>query len=217
MEKLGFGALLKTSFKRCVERRLSHLVAIQLLLTFLALLPFLIGMIASVCIISRRDPADGLLILKIYGALALYYLPCSYFLCLVAYGMMRETLRPEPRIGRGLKSGFARWKIALYPVPWFIAAVFISWISKSLLARLPARLPVGGPGNELLRFAVGEVSGFAVTCVIGAVSQLLMCAVAASDTRVGFGELYRRTGAAIRNGWGRCLGGVLAVIWTEAL
>ena len=37
MEKLGFGALLKTAFKRCFERRLSHLVAIQLLLSFLAL------------------------------------------------------------------------------------------------------------------------------------------------------------------------------------
>ena len=83
MEKLGFGALLKTAFKRCVERQLSRLVAIEVLLMFLAMLPLMIGGIVLVVLMVRKDPADTPLILGVFGGMVLYYLPFIYFIFLV--------------------------------------------------------------------------------------------------------------------------------------
>jgi len=48
----------------------------------------------------------------------------------------------------------------------------------------------------------------AIGIATGAVSTFLMCAVAASDTSVSFGDLYHRAFTALRNGWGRYLGGL---------
>lgn len=210
MEKLGFGALLKTAFKRCFERRLSHLVAIQLLLSFLALLPFTIGGIEVFLIYVRQNPAELPRAIKICIALALYYLPCVYFLSLVDYGMMREILRPEPRIGRGLKSGFARWKVAFYPIPWIIIALLILLVASLLINTWLLPL-IGSRADVALTVAVNKTAVFPVNCAIAIVELFLICAVAANHTRVGFDQLYRRTFAAIRNGWGRCLGGLLMV------
>ena len=205
MEKLTFGALLKTAFKRCVERRLSRLIAMQMLLSFLALLPFLFGGGVLVLLTVRKNPADVPLMLGVFGAMALYYLPCLYLICLIGYGFLREILYPEARIGRGLKSGFARWKVAFYPIPWWIAAAFIGSAVNVFGA------VCGEAAKQLLSFVVG--------IVLGIVSSFLLCAVAASDTGVRFGELYRRTFAALKNGWGRYLGGLMVIylLWFALL
>ena len=211
MKKLEFGALLKTAFKRCVERQLSRLVAIEVLLMFLAALPLMIAGIALILLTIRKDPNDVPLILGIFGGMALYYLPFMYFICLVGYGFRRELLYPEARIGRGLKNGFARWKVAFYPIPWFFAVVFImaAWsMVQMLLLRV---LPTASSLTKLVEFALNVAAG--------AVSSFLMCAVAASDTGVRFGELYRRAFTALRNGWGRYLGGLLVMylLWFALL
>ena len=211
MEKLGFGALLKTAFKRCVERQLSRLIAMQMLLTFLAALPFMIAGIVLVLLTVRKDPGDVPLILGVFGGMALYYLPWLYFICLVGYGFFRELLYPEARIGRGLRNGFARWKVAFYPIPWFFAVVFILavWgVAQILLLRvLPSAAQLTRLVSSVLNIAIGMVSSF------------LMCAVAASDRSVRFGELYRRAFTALKNGWGRYLGGLMVIylLWFALL
>ncbi len=211
MKKLEFGALLKTAFKRCVERQLSRLVAIEVLLMFLAALPLMIAGIALVLLTVRKDPNDVPLILGVFGGMALYYLPFMYFICLVGYGFRRELLYPEARIGRGLKSGFARWKVAFYPIPWFFAAIFIlaawSLVQALLLRFAPSTSSLTQLVNTALNVAVGMVSSF------------LMCAVAASDRSVRFGELYHRAFTALKNGWGRYLGGMLMMylLWFALL
>ena len=200
MEKLTFGALLKTAFKRSVERRLSRLIAMQMLLSFLALLPFLLGGVVLVLLTVRKNPADVPLMLGVLGAMALYYLPCLYLICLIGYGFLREILYPEARIGRGLKSGFARWKVAFYPIPWWIAAFLIAVLTNKLLEAVLL------PG--VFALIVCQLAGFTISVALGIVSAFMMCAVAASDTSVRFGELYRRAFAAVKNGWGRYLGGL---------
>ena len=211
MEKLEFGALLKTAFRRCVERQLSRLIAMQMLLSFLAALPFVIGGTGLAMLSAREDPENWAAILSIFGGMVLYYFPFLYFICLVGYGFSRELLYPEARIGRGLRSGFARWKVAFYPIPWFFAVVFIlaAWgLVQTLLLRF-------APSASSLTQLVSSVLNIAV----GAVSAFLMCAVAASDTGVSFGELYRRAFTALKNGWGRYLGGMLMMylLWIALL
>lgn len=211
MEKLEFGALLKTAFKRCVERQLSRLIAIEVLLMFLAMLPLMIGGIVLVVLMVRKDPADTPLILGVFGGMVLYYLPFIYFIFLVGYGFLRELLYPETRIGRGLKSGFARWKVAFYPVPWLFAAIFIMVAWGLVQAVLLRFLPSASSLTKLVEFALN--------IAIGAVSTFLLYAVAASDTGVRFGELYHRAFAALKNGWGRYLGGMamLYLLWAALL
>lgn len=209
MEKLGFGALLKIAFKRCVERRLSRIIAIQLLLSFLAALPLVVGALAMVSIVCRGNlAADAVPLLCLCGGMLVYYLPFIYFVSLVGYGSLREVLQSEARIGRGLKSGFARWKVAFYPIPWFFAAgiamaVFLH-IEKLLLLGIDDEWT---PAVKILVFIGVKALKFAVYWLVGMVTQFLFCAVAASDTGVGFPELYKRMFAAVKNGWGRYLGG----------
>ena len=100
MEKLGFGTLLKTAFKRCVERQLSRLIAVEVLLMFLAVLPLVIGGIVLVRLSVMKDPGNAPAILGIFGGMALYYLPCIYFTSLAAYGFLREILYPLPSANR---------------------------------------------------------------------------------------------------------------------
>ena len=206
MEKLSFGALLKTAFKRCVERQLSRIVAMQTLLTFVVILPLAIGSVALMMIFVRdRLPTDWPWLAGILVAMVLYYVPCVYLIGLVNLGMTREILYPEARIGRGLKNGFARWKVAFYPIPWFFVAGFVSGMTNALVRMM-----------ELLDITFGAICaqalGFVVGTVVGMVTQFLFCAVAASDTDVSFVDLYKRAFAALRNGWGRYLGG-LVMFW----
>ena len=199
MEKPTFGALLNNAFRRCVERQLSRLLAINVLFSSLALLPLIVGMTVLVMMVSLKQYVFyGVSIITVLAAMVLYYLPCIYFICLVNYGLVREILYPEARIGRGLKSGFARWKVAFYPIPWWFAAVFIAAAWNLVQALLLRFLPSAAPLARLV--------GFVLNVAIGMVSSFLMFAVAASDTDVRFGELHRRAFTALKNGWGRYLG-----------
>ena len=208
MEKLGFGALLKTAFKRCVERQLSRIVAMQTLLAFAVMLPLVIGVYATVLIFVRdKLSADWPWLAGILVAMVLYYVPCIYLIGLVNHGMMREILYPEARIGRGLKNGFARWQIALYPIPWFFVAGFVSGMTNALERLLQLmHTPFGISAISV------QALGFIVGMAISMVTQFLFCAVAASDTNVSFGDLYKRAFTAVKNGWGRYLGG-LVMFW----
>ena len=167
MEKLEFGALLKTAFKRCVERQLSRLIAMQMLLPFLAALPLIVGMTVLVMMVSLKQYVFyGVSIITVLAAMVLYYLPCIYFICLVNYGLVREILYPEARIGRGLRSGFARWKVAFYPIPWFFAVVFImaAWgLVQILLLRV---LPSAAQLTQLVNTAL-NIEGFLFTMYDG--------------------------------------------------
>ena len=193
MEKLGFGALLKTAFKRCFERQLSHIVAAQVMIAFLALLPMLIGAVALVVMYALKTNPWAML--AVVGAIALYYLPCLYFLCLMNYGMMREVIYPEAQIGRGLRNGFARWKIAFYPIPWMIA----SGIASGVMQRAAA----GNVGGAALHWVI--------SILLGIVSTFVGCAVAASDTTVSFADFCKRVFTAVKNGWWRALCGMFVL------
>ena len=200
--KLSFAALFKTAFRRCAERQLSRIIAVNTFVTFLIMI---------VLMWAAAELFESLALSPVFLkwgwvvtiAAAMFYavrycLPFLSFGSFVGCGLIREVCCSEARIGRGVKNGFARWRSALYQLPWYA----VMWMLYAVLLYMARRS--GSGFATLLLIIVGYLSTI--------VSMFLFCAVAASDTSVRFGELYNRTFAAVVKGWGRALGGIFMTL-----
>ena len=133
------------------------------------------------------------LLLALGAVFVLWLLGC-WVIQMLNTGWARELLYPATRIGRGIRSGFARWRTILYLVPWLIACAFVGGVRAVL-------------GNLLPVFVGLSVAwGFmAVELALGMVSFLLCAGIAAGAADIGFETLYRNAFRAFKNGWGRQL------------
>ncbi len=200
--KLSFAALFKTAFKRCAERQLSRIIAVNTFVTFLIMI-VLMWAAAELFAALSLSPVflewgwDVTIAAAMLYAVR-YCLPFFSFSSFVGCGLIREVCCSEARIGRGVKNGFARWRSALYQLPWYA----VMWMLCAVLWYMAQR---SGNGFAKLLLII-------VTYLSTIVSMFLICAVAASDKGVRFGELYRRTFAAVAKGWGRALGGIFMTL-----
>ena len=200
--KLSFAALLKTAFRRCAERQLSRIIAVDAFITFLIMI-VLMWAAAELFAALSISPVflewgwDVTIAAAMLSAVR-YCLSFFSFSNFVGCGLIREVLCSEARIGRGVRSGFARWRSALYQLPWYAGM----WLLCAVLRYISQR---SGSGFAVLLLII-------VTYLSTIVSMFLICAVAASDKGVRFGELYNRTFAAVVKGWGRALGGIFMTL-----
>ena len=200
--KLSFAALFKTAFRRCAERQLSRIIAVN---------TFVTSLIMIVLMWAAAELFESLALSPVFLkwgwdvtiAAAMFYavrycLPFLSFGSFVGCGLIREVCCSEARIGRGVKNGFARWRSALYQLPWYA----VMWMLCAVLWYMAQR---SGSGFATLLLII-------VTYLSTIVSMFLICAVAASDKGVRFGELYNRMFAAVVKGWGRALGGIFMTL-----
>jgi hypothetical protein len=142
------------------------------------------------------DPPKSFLVrlLLALGVIFFLWLLLCWVMQMLNTGWVRELLYPTTRIGRGIRSGFARWRTILYLVPWLIACAIVGIIRAVLSKLLPAF-----PGLSV-------TWGFmAVEMAMGMVSFLLCAGIAAGAADIGFETLYRNAFRAFKNGWGRQL------------
>ena len=203
MEKQRFGELFNRAWARGREWRLSGFLLLESLFAFVAALPFMAALVGLVLWVDwpkkGADPACGvpaffgqLLVLLTAGLAA--WLIYMWIVQMLVIGLKRETLYPATEIGRGLRSGFARWLTVLYPLPLSIGIGLLAMARSALNQLAPVAMLLGaGGGLWLLQVAVSLYMDF------------LFFGIAAGSPQLGFGELYRRAFVAFKNGWGRML------------
>ena len=117
-----------------------------------------------------------------------------YVMQMLNTGWVRELLYPATRIGRGIRSGFARWRTILYLVPWLFACAMVGTIRAVTDRLLPPFVGLSVAGGFM-----------AIELAMGMVSFLLCAGIAAGAVNIGFETLYRNAFRAFKNGWGRQL------------
>lgn len=137
-------------------------------------------------------------LLLAFGVLLVLWLIGGWVMQMLSEGWARELLYPATRIGRGIRSGFARWRGVLYLVPWIFACGIVGGIRALLGVLLDGLLPL--PGSWL----VGAVF-MVIETAMGMVTFLLCAGIAAEAANIGIDPLYRNAFRAFRNGWGRQL------------
>ena len=102
------------------------------------------------------------------------------------------------RVLRGLRSGAKRWRGLFYLLPWYAAA----WFATVVLLDIERRC--GNPFATVLWYAGRSLLAMMTT--------FLTCAIATGPADIRFREVYKRAVAAVKNGWGRFLVGLLAAL-----
>ena len=195
MGKLSFAALLKTAFKRCAERQLSRIIAIDVFVAFLVWGSIAYGMTAALGFYPFGP--DGKFVSTPIMATG-FCLPFFSFGNFIGSGLIREILLPELRVTRGLKSGAKRWRGFFYLLPWYAAA----WFATLVLLDVERRC-----GNT-----AATVLLYAGRSLLAMMTTFLTCAIATGPADIRYREVYKRAVAAVKNGWGRFLVGLFAAL-----
>ena len=188
-------ALLKTAFRRCAERQLSRIIAVEVFAAFLVWASIAYGMTAALGFYPFGT--DGKFVSAPIMATG-FCLPLFSFGNFIACGLIREILLPEMRVLRGLRSGAKRWRGLFYLLPWYAAA----WFATVVLLDVERRC-----GNT-----AATVLWYAGRSLLAMVTTFLTCAVAVGHADIRFREVYKRAVAAVKNGWGRFFVGLLAAL-----
>lgn len=127
-----------------------------------------------------------------------------WFWQMFSVGVSRETLDGRPtRILRGFKSGLARWRTVMYPVPLLTLCGIVS-----VIGSLPNVLQLPLP----FYLAVYPLA-CALEITLLVLCGIMMVGVAVDPPDTSFGALLRESVRVFLNGWGRY---VLGVFWVYA-